>query len=59
MAFEHGANVTTAVAFRSTGTALVVLGLLLSTGTRIRLQKPTFLRSIVVGLLIAVQSYCL
>jgi drug/metabolite transporter (DMT)-like permease len=59
VAFEHGANVTTAVAFRSTGTALVVLALLLLSRTSLRVPRPTFLRSLVIGLLIAVQSYCL
>jgi drug/metabolite transporter (DMT)-like permease len=59
IAFEHGANVTTAVAFRSTGTALVVLALLLFSGISLKLPRPTLARSIVIGLFIAVQSYCL
>lgn len=59
VAFEHGANVTTAVAFRSTGTALFVLALLLLNGISIRLPGKTLARSLLIGLLIAVQSYCL
>ena len=59
IAFDHGANVTTAVAFRSTGTALAVLALLLFTGTSIRVERKTFVRSVLVGLCIAAQSYCL
>jgi drug/metabolite transporter (DMT)-like permease len=58
-AFDHGTNVTTAVAFRSTGTALFVLALLLFNGISLRVQKQSLARSLVVGLLISVQSYCL
>ncbi len=59
VAFDHGANVTTAVAFRSTGTALFVLALLLLSGISIRVERKNFARSIVIGLLVALQSYCL
>lgn len=59
VAFDHGSNVTTAVAFRSTGTALFVLALLLANGISLRIRGRTFAHSVVVGLLIAVQSYCL
>jgi len=59
VAFEHGANVMTAVAFRSTGTALVVLGLLLANGVPLRVPRATFLRALLIGLVLAVQSYCL
>jgi drug/metabolite transporter (DMT)-like permease len=59
VAFEHGANVTTAVAFRSTGTALFVLALLLLSGSSLKVERKTFGRAIVIGLLLAVQSYCL
>ena len=59
IAFEHGANVTTAVAFRSTGTALFVLGLLLFNGISLKLPGQTFVRSAAIGLLVAIQSYCL
>ena len=59
VAFDHGSNVTTAVAFRSTGTALVVLALLLFNGISLKVPGKIFLQSIFIGLLIAVQSYCL
>ena len=59
VAFDHGSNVTTAVAFRSTGTALFVLALLLLSGTPLKIEQKTFGRSVLIGLLIAVQSYCL
>jgi drug/metabolite transporter (DMT)-like permease len=59
VAFDHGSNVTTAVAFRSTGTALFVLALLLLNGISLKTSAKTFRQSILIGLLIAVQSYCL
>ena len=59
IAFDHGTNVTTAVAFRSTGTALFVLVLLLLNGISLRIPGRTFGHSVVIGLFIAVQSYCL
>jgi drug/metabolite transporter (DMT)-like permease len=59
IAFDHGTNVTTAVAFRSTGTALFVSVLLLLSKTPLNIGKRSFARSVLIGLLIAVQSYCL
>ncbi|MFY9314685.1 MAG: DMT family transporter [Burkholderiales bacterium] len=59
VAFDHGANVATAVAFRATGTALFVLALLFLNGISLRVQRRTFLRSLGIGVLIAAQSYCL
>ena len=59
LAFEHGANVTTAVAFRSTGTALFVLALLAWSGISLRVGRGTLARAIVIGLFLALQSYCL
>jgi len=59
VAFDHGTNVTTAVAFRSGGTALFVLALLLLNGIPLKIQKQTLARTVVIGLLIAIQSYCL
>lgn len=59
VAFEHGANVTTAVAFRSAGTSLAVLAILLWNGVALGVGRPLLGRALVVGLLIAVQSYCL
>ena len=59
LAFEHGANVTTAVAFRSAGTALLVLALLAWSGISLRVERGTLGRAIVIGLVLALQSYCL
>ena len=59
IAFDHGTNVTTAVAVRSTGTALFVLALLFFNGISFRIPGQTFAHSVLIGLLIAVQSYCL
>ncbi len=59
VAFEHGTNVTTAVAFRSAGTALFVLGLLLANRVPLALPAATRGRALLIGLLLAVQSYCL
>jgi len=59
IAFDHGTNVTTAVAFRSAGTALIVLMLLLFSGTSLKMGQRTFSHSVLIGLLVAVQSYCL
>ena len=59
LAFEHGANVSTAVAFRSTGTALFVLALLAWSGVPLRVDRGTLARAIVIGLFLAVQSFCL
>ena len=59
VAFDHGANVTTAVAFRSAGTALFVLLLLFIYGIPLKIQKQTAGHAAIVGLLVASQSYCL
>ncbi len=58
-AFNHGVNITTAVAARSIGAALFV-GLLLAV-SRVPLALPaaTRWRAIGIGVLIAVQGYCL
>jgi len=58
-AFDHGTNVTTAVAFRSTGTALFVLVLLLISNVSLKIQRQSLVRTLAVGLLISIQSYCL
>jgi drug/metabolite transporter (DMT)-like permease len=59
LAFDHGANVTTAVAFRSTGTALFVLALLLANRIPFALDAVTRWRALGIGVILAVQSYCL
>jgi len=58
-AFDHGTNVTTAVAFRSAGTALFVFALLRLGGVSLRLEGQSLRRTLGVGLLLSVQSYCL
>jgi drug/metabolite transporter (DMT)-like permease len=59
IAFDHGVNVTTAVAARSIGAALFVGALLLVSRVPLALPAATHWRAIAVGVLIAVQSYCL
>ncbi len=59
IAFDHGVNVTTAVAARSIGAALFVGALLLASRVPLALPAATRWRAIAVGVLIAVQSYCL
>jgi drug/metabolite transporter (DMT)-like permease len=59
VAFDHGASVATAVVLRSIGTALAVLGALLALRAPLALPVPTLGRVLVIGLVIAVQSYCL
>jgi drug/metabolite transporter (DMT)-like permease len=59
VAFDHGSNVTTAVAFRSAGTALFVLVLLLASGNSLKVERKALGHAMAVGVLIAVQSYCL
>ncbi len=59
VAFDHGVDVPTAVAFRSAITALVVMALVLQQGLSLRL-KPRHRRALpIIGLLVALQSYCL
>ena len=59
VAFDHGVNVTTAVAARSIGAALFVAVLLAVSRVPLALPAATRWRAFVVGALIAVQSYCL
>lgn len=59
VAFEHGANVTTAVAVRSGGAALFTLITLWLAGVGMRLAPALRGRALVVGLFFAAQSYCL
>lgn len=59
VAFEHGANVQTAVAVRSTGTALFVLALLAAQRVPVRLPRASLGRAAAIGVLLALQSYCL
>jgi len=59
LAFDHGVNVTTAVAVRSIGTALFVLVLLRMSRVSIRIPALTLRRGLAIGLLVSVQSWCL
>ena len=59
VAFDHGANVMTAVVFRSIGTGLAVLGVLLALRIPLALPAPTAGRALVIGLVIAAQSWFL
>ena len=57
--FDHGLNVTTAAAARSIGAALFVLALLLISRVPFALAGATRWRAIAIGVLIAVQSFCI
>jgi len=59
VAFDHGTSVTAAVAIRSGFTALFLLALMRFSGVSMALPRPTLLRALAIGLLIAVQSFCL
>jgi drug/metabolite transporter (DMT)-like permease len=59
IAFDHGVSVATAVAFRSGGTALAVLGLLLALRVPLALPGPTRARALAIGVVVALQSYCI
>ena len=59
LAFDHGVSVAAAVTARSIATALVVLALVAVTGGRIRVERRTFARALLVGLLVTLQSYFL
>jgi len=59
VAFDHGANVVTGVVFRSGGTALALLVLLLALRVPLALPAPTRRRAFAIGIVVAVQSYCI
>jgi len=59
VAFDHGASVASAVVFRSIGTALAVLALLSALRVPIAPPMPTLRRALAIGVVLAVQSYCL
>jgi len=59
LAFDHGVDVVTAVAIRSSVTALVVGVLLVISPVAVRLQRRQRLGLAAIGLLIGVQSICL
>jgi drug/metabolite transporter (DMT)-like permease len=59
LAFDHGTSVATAVTVRAAGTALFLVLLMRLQGVRIALQHGPLQRLAAVGLLVALQSYCL
>jgi drug/metabolite transporter (DMT)-like permease len=59
IAFDHGANVLTAVAARSAGTALILLAMLHVQRVPLKLPRTTLRRGLGIGLILAVQGYCL
>jgi drug/metabolite transporter (DMT)-like permease len=59
VAFDHGVSVVTAVAARSSVTALALLALLIALRTPFTLPALTLGRALLIGALLAVQSYCL
>ena len=58
-AFDHGVNITTAVAARSIGASLFVLALLVASRVPLALAAATRWRAIGIGVLIALQGFCL
>jgi len=59
LAFEHGTSVTTAVTVRSIFTALFVLVLIRLQRVSLALSARTRGRAMLIGVLVAVQSFCL
>jgi drug/metabolite transporter (DMT)-like permease len=59
VAFDHGASVAAAVAVRSGTTALVMVVLLRVAGVSMVLPRATLARGLGIGLLVAIQSFCL
>lgn len=59
LAFDHGVNVTTAVAVRSLGTAVAVGALLVLQRVSLRLRRRELRGLLLIGLLVSVQSLLL
>ena len=59
VAFDHGVSVVTGVVFRSGGTALALLALLIALRTPLTLPRLTLGRALAIGVVVAVQSYCI
>lgn len=59
IAFDHGASVATAVSVRATFTALLLLVVMRVQGVRISIPRELRGRTLIAGLFIASQSYCL
>ena len=59
IAFDHGASVGTAVSVRATFTALVLLALMRMQNVSIAIPRELRGKTLLAGILIATQSYCL
>jgi drug/metabolite transporter (DMT)-like permease len=59
LAFDHGTSIAAAVAVRSGVTALAMVALLRAHGQSLALPRATLWRGLGIGVLVAVQSYCL
>src|SRR2546423_10778112 len=59
IAFDHGASVVAAVSVRATFTSLVLLAMMRIQGIRLAIPRELRMRTLLAGLLIATQSYCL
>ncbi len=59
LTFDHGTSVAAAVAVRSGATALVMVALLRLQAIPLWLPRATLARGLGIGLLVAVQSFCL
>lgn len=59
LAFDHGASVAAAVSARSAFTALFLLLLLKAKNVSLAMDRTTLARAVLVGALVATQSYCL
>jgi drug/metabolite transporter (DMT)-like permease len=59
IAFDHGASVLTAVSVRATFTALLLLVLMRLQGVAVSIPRELRSKTLLAGLLIASQSYCL
>src|SRR3954470_8947412 len=59
VAFDHGASVAAAVAVRASCTALILVALMKLQGVRLAFPRELRAWSLLAGILIATQSYCL
>jgi len=59
IAFDHGASVVTAVSVRATFTALLLLAVMRLQGVAVSIPRGLRWKTLLAGLLIASQSYCL
>jgi drug/metabolite transporter (DMT)-like permease len=59
VAFDHGASVAAAVMVRSGVTALAIVALLRLQGVALGMPRATLVRGLGIGLLVALQSFCL